>query len=199
MKIKSYILLPIIILTNAYFISYYKNQNQKKHQYLISISDQNSKKTNENPEEIIVVDEFLYTDEYKIPMPPPPPTPTPIKNKQRKESFDTFKDKSYSIWVIATAYCPCKKCCGTCSPGITYTGQNAWKSGVAVDPKVIPLGSHLDIPGYTRGPNKNGSWILCDDIGGKIKGNRIDVRFKYHWQAKKWGKRKIKIKVHPKD
>jgi 3D (Asp-Asp-Asp) domain-containing protein len=104
--------------------------------------------------------------------------------------------KTYRIWVTATAYCPCSICCGKGSPGITKTGRSAWKPGVAVDPKVIPLGSHLDIPGYNRGPNNNGSWILCDDIGGAIKGNHIDVRFKTHAEAKKWGVKKIKIRVH---
>lgn len=106
------------------------------------------------------------------------------------------KLKSYRMWVIATAYCPCSKCCGEDSPGITATQTDAYKAGVAVDPNIIPKGSHIDIPGYNRGPNENGSWILCDDVGGAIKGNRIDVRFKTHQEAIEWGVREILIRVH---
>jgi len=106
------------------------------------------------------------------------------------------KESPYKIWVTATAYCPCEICCGKGSPGITKTGTSAKTAGVAIDPKLIPLGSHIDIPGYLRGPNNNGSWILCDDIGGAIKGNRIDVRFETHSEAKEWGIKRLLIRVH---
>jgi len=98
---------------------------------------------------------------------------------------------SKRIKVEATAYCPCKKCCGKFADGVTATGRDASKAGVAVDPKVIPLGSHIDIPGY-------GNWILADDVGGAIKGNRIDVRFSSHQDALNWGRREIIIRVWPK-
>ena len=106
------------------------------------------------------------------------------------------KKKPYRIWVTATAYCPCSKCCGKHANGITSTGRDANKAGVAVDPELIPKNSHLDIPGYKRGPNKNGSWIICDDVGGAIKGPRIDVRFKTHQEALKWGVKRLLIRVH---
>ena len=105
--------------------------------------------------------------------------------------------KSYFLLVKATAYCPCFQCCGKWSNGKTFKGTDANSAGVAVDRKIIPLNSHIDIPGYKRGPNKNGSWILCDDIGGAIKGNEIDVRFKTHEEALKWGIKHIRIRVWP--
>ena len=97
--------------------------------------------------------------------------------------------------VVASAYDPCEKCCGRFADGLTYKETNAWKAGVAVDPAVIPLGSRLDIPGYKRGSNKNGSWILADDIGGGIRGKHIDVRFKTHSEALQWGRKEIKVRV----
>ena len=118
-----------------------------------------------------------------------------ISNNTHSQSKKQIK--SYHLFVKATAYCPCSRCCGKGSPGITKRGTDAWKPGVAVDRNVIPLGSHIDIPGYKRGPNKNGSWILCDDIGGAIEGNEIDVRFKTHREALKWGEKNIKIRVWP--
>ena len=105
------------------------------------------------------------------------------------------KWKSYRLWVTATAYCPCEECCGRFADGKTYTGRDANTAGVAVDRSVIPLGARLDIPGYRRGPNKNGSWILADDIGSRIVGWRIDVRFRSHEEAKRWGVKRIRIRI----
>ena len=77
-----------------------------------------------------------------------------------------------------TAYCPCAKCCGK-TDGITYTGTKATPDRtVAVDPNVIPLGSTLYI---------NGNAYVAEDIGGAIKGNRIDVFFPDHNTAKHFG------------
>ena len=109
-----------------------------------------------------------------------------------------------SIWLIlvVTAYCPCSICCGKNANGTTATGRDATKAGVAVDKTVIPLGSHLDIPGYNRTNGTStypGAWILADDTGRLIKGFKIDIRFKTHEEAIKWagkkGYRRLKVRV----
>ena len=102
---------------------------------------------------------------------------------------------SYWMEVEATGYCPCASC--TDGDGKTATGRNAWKPGVAVDPAVIPLGSHVDVPGVRTGPNRNGSWLTADDVGGRIKGNKIDVRFTSHAEAREYGRKTIRIRVWP--
>jgi len=51
--------------------------------------------------------------------------------------------------------------------GITRMGLRARKGIVAVDPKVVNLGSWVYVPGYGIG--------LAADTGGKIKGRRIDL------------------------
>jgi 3D domain len=43
---------------------------------------------------------------------------------------------------------------------------------VAVDPSLIPLGSHIFIPAYVP---INGGWFEADDTGGAIVGRHIDV------------------------
>ncbi len=91
--------------------------------------------------------------------------------------------------VTVTAYhAPCKKC-GTKSR--TYTGTNASLPGVAVDPKVIPLGSKVKI---------NGIWYLADDVGPK--GKRVDIRLSNgknaHEKAKAYGKKHLTITVKKK-
>lgn len=110
--------------------------------------------------------------------------------------------KAVWMWLIVSAYCPCSICCGKHANGRTATGRNASLPGVAVNNTTIPLGSRLDIPGYTRtnGTSKAaGAWILADDVGGKIKGNKIDVRFKTHEEAIRWagkkGYRRLRVRV----
>jgi 3D (Asp-Asp-Asp) domain-containing protein len=74
-----------------------------------------------------------------------------------------------------TAYCPCSKCCGKWSDGITATGVTAKENHtIAVDPDVIPLGSTVEI---------NGNKYVADDVGGAIKGNKIDIFYGSHSEA----------------
>ncbi len=58
--------------------------------------------------------------------------------------------------------------CLGCS-GTTYTGTSVHHGVCAVDPRVIPLGSYMYIPGYGT--------CHAEDIGGGIKGNDIDLGF----------------------
>lgn len=95
--------------------------------------------------------------------------------------------QTYGVYEV-TAYCSCEICCGSHSDGITATGRDASLMGVAVDPKLIPFGSRLDIPDY-------GTWVLADDVGGAIKGKHIDIRFKTHQEALNWGVKKLKIRI----
>jgi len=48
----------------------------------------------------------------------------------------------------------------------------AYLRSVAVDPSVIPLGSHIYIPAYA---SINGGWFEAQDTGGAINGRHIDV------------------------
>ena len=49
----------------------------------------------------------------------------------------------------------------------TRTGTIPKHGTIAVDPKVIPLGSRVYIEGI--------GWRVAEDVGGKIRNNRIDV------------------------
>jgi len=83
------------------------------------------------------------------------------------------------ITMTATAY--------THTGHKTYTG--IWPSVgiVAVDPKVIPLGTRLYVDGY--------GYATAMDIGGAIKGNRIDLFFETREEALRWGRRSVKVFV----
>jgi len=104
-------------------------------------------------------------------------------------SSEEVQWKSCYKKVLVSAYCPCEICCSKkFSDGLTATGTDAHIKGVAVDPKLIPLNSRIDVPGY-------GNWILADDIGGAIEGCHIDIRFKTHQEAINWGVKTLKIRV----
>lgn len=82
-------------------------------------------------------------------------------------------------WFNLTAYCPCSKCCGEYANGITATGTLATEGRtIAVDPRVIPYGTHVII---------NGHEYIAEDCGGGIKQNRIDVFFSSHEAALRFG------------
>lgn len=53
--------------------------------------------------------------------------------------------------------------------GLTYSGTLVRKGTCAVDPKVIPLGTNFYVEGY--------GMCRSEDIGGLIKGNRIDLGY----------------------
>ncbi len=58
---------------------------------------------------------------------------------------------------------------------------------VAVDPRVIPLGSLLYIEGY--------GYAIANDTGSAIKGNVIDVYMEYGPQCYKWGARTVDVYI----
>ncbi|HHY76070.1 MAG TPA: DUF348 domain-containing protein [Firmicutes bacterium] len=92
-----------------------------------------------------------------------------------------------AIEVVATAYCPCVKCCGPYANGYTHTGLVAEKGVIAVDPRVIPLGSRVYVDGY--------GFAVAGDTGGAIKGSRVDLCFSTHEEALAWGMKRVKVYV----
>lgn len=96
-----------------------------------------------------------------------------------------------NLWAAVfkvTAYCSCEKCCDKDPSdewyGITATGTKAKWGTVAVDRKVIRLGSKLRIEGF---PNIT---FKAEDVGGAIKGNHIDIWFPSHKEALEFGVQK---------
>ena len=78
-----------------------------------------------------------------------------------------------------THYCACTKCCGKNAQGITASGKRVEENKtIAVDPKVIPLGTKVYI---------NGHEYEAQDTGSAIKGNKIDIYVADHEEALKLG------------
>jgi 3D (Asp-Asp-Asp) domain-containing protein len=77
---------------------------------------------------------------------------------------------------------------GYCLSGRTATGIPVGWGVAAVDPRLIPLGTHLTIPGYGE--------AVAADTGGSIVGGRIDLWFPTCAQAGGWGSRSVTIALH---
>ena len=102
--------------------------------------------------------------------------------------------KSKPIRMKVTAYYPGKECCGKFADGKTATGRDAWETfGVAADPKLLPYGTKLKIPGI--------GIRVVDDTGGAMRKSakqgvyHIDVRFHNYKEAKKFGVKWLDVKI----
>lgn len=93
----------------------------------------------------------------------------------------TSYEAIHAMRMVATAYTPwCTGCSGT-----TASGYHAGRGIVAVDPRVIPLGTKLYIPGY--------GFAVAGDTGGAIIGDRIDLGFESEQAALIFGRRVITV------
>ena len=107
--------------------------------------------------------------------------------KKKNPSRSTEDNVVKEFVVSASAF---TASCNGCS-GITSTGINLKRNPdikvIAVDPKVIPLGTKVYVEGY--------GYAIAGDKGSAIKGNKIDVFFPTKSEAYKWGRKSVKIKI----
>lgn len=98
-----------------------------------------------------------------------------------------------TMLMEVTAYCACKKCCGPRAQGITASGKRVSHNGgrfVAADTRLLKFNTKLLIPGYA-----GGAPVEVIDRGGAIKGNKLDVFFASHQDARKWGRQWLLVTV----
>ena len=91
-----------------------------------------------------------------------------------------------TLVMTATAYCY--------TGNRTYTGT--WPEEgrtIAVDPKVISLGEEVYITCDTW-PEVNG-WYIAEDVGGAIRGYRIDIYMNDRNTCLQFGRRPVEAKV----
>lgn len=91
------------------------------------------------------------------------------------------------------SYESCGKLPGDVGYGVTASGLQAAYGVIAVDPTVIPLGTKL----YIECPD--GGWVygeaIAGDVGGAIKGNRIDLFYNTRQEALNFGRRPAMVYV----
>jgi 3D (Asp-Asp-Asp) domain-containing protein len=106
---------------------------------------------------------------------------TALSELAERSIVGTLRLADSALAMVATAYTAhCSGCSGT-----TASGMRAGHGIVAVDPRVIPLGTRMFIPGY--GP------AVAGDTGGAIRGRRIDLGFKSDADAFRFGRRPVTV------
>jgi len=81
--------------------------------------------------------------------------------------------------MVATAY--------THTGHRTATGTWPSRGTIAVDPRVIPLGSKLHVEGYGEG--------IAEDTGGAIQGEIIDLYMESREECITWGRRQVEVRI----
>lgn len=108
----------------------------------------------------------------------------------RPSRGDSGAEYAYSSMLTcsSTAYTADRGDSGTTTAiGMTVNRDPNGYSTVAVDPRVIPLGTKLYIEGY--------GLAIAADTGGAIKGNMVDVYFNTYEEAVNWGRRQINVYI----
>lgn len=77
--------------------------------------------------------------------------------------------------------------------GITASGAKAQPGTVAVDPRVIPLGTKLYVASLDGSPDYG--YAVALDTGGAIKGNKIDLFMENGEDVYQFGRRQVKVYI----
>jgi len=77
--------------------------------------------------------------------------------------------------------------------GTTATGDVTSRGTVAADPAILPAGTRFRITGAGR---YSGVYVV-KDTGPKIAGAHIDIYMPSRLEAKRFGKRRVRLRVLP--
>ena len=122
------------------------------------------------------IDSFLVKTETEIVVKKEPVYITEVKEIEKETEW---------FYFVATGYSANDPAQGT--NNITATGKEIKKGMIAVDSKIIPLGTRIEV--------KDMGVFVAEDTGGKIKGNRIDIYFETKEEAKEFGRQTIWVRV----
>ncbi|WP_051517960.1 3D domain-containing protein [Paenibacillus polymyxa] len=123
-------------------------------------------------------------------VPPNNTTQTPSqatgKSTKVEAEWTTYEATAY------TAFCS-EGCIGVTATGldVSCTVKHRGRRIVAVDPRVVPLGSRLTI----RTADGRTFEVIAEDTGGAIKGRKIDVLVSSERKARKFGRQRVSVKV----
>ena len=127
------------------------------------------------------------------------------KQKQEKESdkssnktetketvtvtIDNLDDKN-ATGTSTTAIAKAFTATAYCLQGRTATGGSVRRGIVAADPRVLPLGTRINVNAGTY----SGSYLVAD-TGGSVKGRKLDIWVPSCTEARRFGRRSVKVSV----
>lgn len=103
-----------------------------------------------------------------------------------------------TIKMNTSAYCPCQKCCDDWGKIPVSSGKRKTPSGHTIHvgdkfvaaPRKYPFGTEMVVEGYA-----GGKIVKVEDVGGAIKGNKLDLYFDSHQEALNYGRKDVLVKV----
>lgn len=112
-----------------------------------------------------------------------------LQIKEKEVEIETIKTEYKTIYIekeievhwyqfLATGYSPDDPSQGT--NRTMATGKEVYEGAIAADPKILPLGSIVQLKGLPNG--RDGIYIV-EDVGGAIKGLHIDVYCESKFEA----------------
>jgi len=102
-----------------------------------------------------------------------PVAPPPAPEAKPRAEVQTFSATAYSI------------------EGQTASGAQTRRGIVAADPRILPIGSRIRV--HDAGPY-SGEYVVRD-TGPAIKGREIDIYLPSDAEAKRFGRRAVKVEV----
>ena len=123
------------------------------------------------------------------------PMPTQVVDERTRHKSSTIYRGSERVEdlgvYVATAYTDSYEDCGK-NDGITKSGVKVQPGvTVAVDPRYIKLFSRLYIEDRDGNPIRVKA--VAHDIGGAIKGKKLDIYMTSKKACTQWGRRKVKV------
>ncbi|MFA6075903.1 MAG: 3D domain-containing protein [Negativicutes bacterium] len=128
---------------------------------------------NETRQAVVVVQKSLGEQQSGI--------ATPLVMESLRKSAALVSRGMRTMEMNVSAYSTEDPGCGL----YTYRGTRIKKGLCAVDPKVIPLGTRLYVPGY--------GIAVADDIGSAIKGAKLDLAFESRSAALNFGRKQLTV------
>lgn len=113
-----------------------------------------------------------------------------IEDQTKKIAGYSYSKK---LTVTATAYDTSPEENGGYSK--TAMGLDLGYGVVAVDPRVIPLGTKLYIESPDGGKSWSYGYCIAGDVGGAIKGNRVDLCFETQRECIKFGRKSATVYI----
>ena len=115
------------------------------------------------------------------------------KVTEKGDNFSYSKVLTCNATAYDLSFQSCGKYPGQPGYGITASGTHAQYGTVAVDPRVIPLGTRMYIE------SADGSFVygycVAEDTGGAIKGNKVDLFFDTNSECMQFGRRNVKVYI----
>ncbi len=133
--------------------------------------------------------------------------PAPVAAPVREE---TSPEEWWWVKATVTGYSPYdKRDAGRPDTQDTKTStMRDWREhpyGIAADPRIIPYGSFIHVPGYLPKKAPYTAWEV-DDTGGDLRQDwedkrviHIDLRYQTEWSANQFGRRRMNILIEVTD